>query len=105
MAWSTSDRRQQLPSDWPAIVKRIKKRDGYRCRTKLSDGSRCTGPADQVDHIDQERNYDHSDRNLASICEWHHAKKSAEEGLRAYWKNRRKQEAKFRRTETHPAFR
>lgn len=84
MAWSTSRRKEQLPSDWETRRKRILRRDGYRCTAERADtGERCNERANQVDHVDQSRNWDHSDGNLTSLCEHHHAVKSSSEGGRA----------------------
>jgi hypothetical protein len=78
--WVGSDRAQRLPPDWPAITARIKRRDHGRC-TWRTNGRRCTGNSDQVDHI--QPGDDHSDRNLRSLCTAHHAAKSAREGVDA----------------------
>jgi 5-methylcytosine-specific restriction protein A len=79
MPWNTSNRKQRLPNDWPAITQRIKKRDGHRCRSKLPSGKRCPRTTKlQVDHVIP--GDDHCDANLATICEHHHKKKSSAEG-------------------------
>lgn len=102
MAWSTSDRRQRLPSDWPSIRKRIWRRDQGLCQVKLPGqrGRRCLQPASDVDHI--EPGDDHRDENLQCICDWHHTKKSSSEGGLALQAKRRRARNQFRRTEEHP---
>lgn len=100
MAWATSDRRSRLPSDWPAIRRRILKRDGYRCTALMRDRTRCTEEATDVDHI--RPGDDHDDSNLTSLCGWHHARKSSREGGQALAAKRKKIHSKFRRTEDHP---
>lgn len=82
MTWQTSTRRQRLPKDWPAIRRRILRRDAYVCHVCGQPG------ADQVDHII--RGDDHSDTNLAAIhdnpC---HRRKSSAEGHAARPRRRR----------------
>lgn len=74
--WHTSDRRSRLPKNWPSIRNTILKRDGYQC-VALDDGTRCTQPATDVDHIEPGDN--HNERNLQSLCAWHHSRKTAAE--------------------------
>lgn len=81
MAWSTSNRRQRLPKDWPVRRASVLQRDGYRCVAVLVDGERCTESATDVDHI--KPGDDHSLTNLQALCRWHHARKSAREGHEA----------------------
>lgn len=100
MAWEGSDRRQELPPDWDTRRLRIFRRDGYRCTHRDVYGERCTGPAEECDHIVP--GGDHSDENLRSLCSWHHGKKSGAEGARAAYLNRKRHDRKFRRTEVHP---
>lgn len=85
MAWSTSNRRSTLPWNWYTEIRpRILARDRHRCRHVREDtGTECGDYANQVDHIDQRRNWDHSDGNLQSLCEYHHRIKSSQEGGRA----------------------
>jgi len=97
MAWAGSTRRSRLPSDWPTIRGRILRRDGHRC-TWIDRGRRCTAEATEVDH--RRNGDDHSDTNLRSLCEPHHARKSAAEGGRA--PHKRNQHLRLRPTEPHP---
>lgn len=88
MTWDTSNRKQRLPSNWPALTQKIKKRDGHRCTTKLpKTGKRCPRTKGlQVDHIIP--GDDHRESNLTTICEHHHGQKSSAEGhaaRRARW--------------------
>lgn len=99
MAWS-GERRKHLPSDWPKLRAAVLKRDGYRCQWRMPDGQICAAPANQADHV--VRGNDHRLQNLQSLCEPHHAQKSAREGgaerARLIAANKRR----FRRTEAHP---
>ncbi|GGN40200.1 hypothetical protein GCM10010109_68990 [Actinoplanes campanulatus] len=97
--WQGSDRRQRLPQNWPSIQRRILKNAEFRC-TVRTEGKRCTEQATEVDHI--RAGDDHRDSNLRAICGWHHQQKSSREGGEAYAANRRRQAAKFKRTEAHP---
>jgi 5-methylcytosine-specific restriction protein A len=82
--WKNSNRRNQLPADWEKIRERTFRRDGYRCTAIRADtGNRCPDRATDCDHVDQSRNWDHSDENLTSLCSWHHDRKSSAEGGRA----------------------
>lgn len=94
--WIGSTRRARLPRDWSARRARVLRRDGYRC-TAADYGERCPEPATDVDHI--EPGDDHSEANLASLCGWHHARKSAREGAAAAHANRAQ---RVRPPEPHP---
>lgn len=76
-AWEGSTRRRRLPPDWETIRRRILRRDGWRC-TAVDDGRRCSRPASDVDHV--QHGDDHRPSNLASLCSYHHRKKSSAEG-------------------------
>lgn len=89
--WAGSDRRSELPPDWPQIRARILARDEGRC-TWVTEGDRCSEDATDVDHI-RDR-HDHRPENLASLCGWHHDRKSSAEGNAA--------QRGRRRTERHP---
>ncbi|WP_282203877.1 HNH endonuclease [Kitasatospora fiedleri] len=78
MAWSTSNRRSELPRDWARIRRRILRRDRGACTNTFSDGRQCEQPATDVDHIVPGN--DHSDTNLRSLCGWCHRHKSSSEG-------------------------
>lgn len=97
MAWEGSNRAQRLPSDWPRRRAAALTRDGYRCTRVRFDDTRCPEPATDVDHI--EPGDDHRLSNLASLCRWHHQRKSASEGGRAAWLIR---PPKKRPSERHP---
>ncbi|ALJ22060.1 hypothetical protein AOA12_20060 [Microbacterium sp. No. 7] len=91
MAWSTSRRKSQLPPDWDTVIRpAILKRDRHRCQhIRYDTGQKCGAYANQVDHVNQQRNHDHSPSNLQSLCEYHHRVKSSAEGGRAAQKRRR----------------
>jgi hypothetical protein len=89
--WHGSNRRTELPKDWPERRRRVLRRDGYRCQAMVPrDGGleTCGAPATEVDHI--EPGDDHSEANLRSLCRLHHGRKSAAEGVAA----RRRREAR-----------
>lgn len=92
--WRDSRRRSTLPANWPKLRNSIRKRDGHQC-TETVDGQRCTGGADEVDHINREAG-DHPD-NLRSLCSYHHGLKSSAEGNTARWRVRQARPA-----EKHP---
>jgi 5-methylcytosine-specific restriction protein A len=69
--WDTSNRRDTLPKGWDNLRARILTRDGHACTI-------CGHVANQVDHIVRGAG-DHPD-NLTSLCDTHHAAKSALEG-------------------------
>jgi 5-methylcytosine-specific restriction enzyme A len=75
-AWAGSDRRAHLPSDWPAIRKRVLARDRGRCQIH---GPTCQLVATEVDHLNGDRN-DHRMENLQSVCSVCHGHKSSAEG-------------------------
>lgn len=98
--WAGSDRRERLPANWSSIRRRIFRRDGNRCTHRDEAGERCAEPATDVDHIFRGDN--HQDSNLTSLCDWHHQRKSSKEGAEAKAAQWRKNNRKFRRTESHP---
>ena len=80
--WVGSNRHEQLPANWPAIVQRILARDHHRCQhVRYDTARRCLARATDVDHI---INYavggTDEDSNLQSLCEYHHRQKSGREG-------------------------
>ncbi len=87
--WSGSTRNERLPNNWKRLRARVLDRDGHRC-TRLEHGARCTQRATEVDHIDRDNG--DSPGNLASLCTWHHAQKTAAEGNRARTRQRREAE-------------
>jgi len=99
--WGDSDRRSELPPDWPKIREERLKKDDYRCTWRLPSGARCPRAATDVDHRDQSKSDDHSQGNLQSLCGHHHAKKTAMEGFRG----RRKGRGPRRQPEAHPGIR
>ncbi|MFD9205984.1 HNH endonuclease [Streptomyces sioyaensis] len=101
MAWKGSTRRRSLPRNWAATVKRIKRRDGYRCTAVFSTGARCIQPGTDVDHvIPHSLGGTDEDDNLRLLCSWCHARKSGQEGAAASARNRVRTD---RPAPTHPA--
>jgi 5-methylcytosine-specific restriction protein A len=100
MPWSTSNRRSSLPADWPAIRRRILRRDNNSCQWRESDGSSCGREANEVDHIQPSGSDE--EWNLRSLCSWHHQRKSSAEGAAANIKHRREIANRFRLKDEHP---
>jgi 5-methylcytosine-specific restriction endonuclease McrA len=98
--WAGSNRRRELPADWPRIRRRILKRDGGRCRSRLDDESRCPAIANQVDHIIPSGS--DADENLQSLCAHHHGIKSAQEGAAAGRAKKALIAKRFKNEERHP---
>ena len=93
--WQGSNRRAELPANWDSEIRpRIFARDGGQC-TETDGGVRCTHRATDVDHIGDKT--DHSDENLRALCDWHHKRRSSQQGNRA-----RKRIPEKRRPEPHP---
>lgn len=79
-AWQGSNRRAELPADWPQIRQAVLARDGYRCREMLID-ERCPLRANEADHLGDPM--DHSLGNLVAKCGRHHRQKTGREGGQA----------------------
>lgn len=75
--WKDSLRRERLPPDWYRLRGHVKKRAGGVCEAPLSNGSRCTAPGTDCDHIIAGDNHDPS--NLQWLCKAHHKIKTAAE--------------------------
>jgi 5-methylcytosine-specific restriction protein A len=93
-SWRTSP----LPPGWSAIRRRILERDGHRCRAIRRDETRCWDRATDVHHLNSAD--DHSDRNLVSLCSWHHDRITAKEANDARTKQGRTTERRPKRQ--HP---
>jgi 5-methylcytosine-specific restriction endonuclease McrA len=77
--WQGSNRRSELPTNWPSIRQSILARDGYQCTWWIDTTSqRCIERATDVDHIIPGGS--HEPANLRSLCGWHHSRKSSQEG-------------------------
>ncbi|WP_411140259.1 HNH endonuclease [Streptomyces sp. x-80] len=103
MAWSSSNRRAELPTDWDSSVRpRILARDSQQCVATMRDGGRCPATAGlEVDHIGDR--HDHRDANLQTLCSWHHKHKTARESAAA--RRRSARPRRTRPTEAHPGLR
>lgn len=103
MAWVTSARRERLPANWHALRRLVLNRDEHRCTWAYPNGGRCSAKANQVDHID--RHGGDGLENLRALCEKHHYRKSAYEGVEAKKENIARAKAVVRRVEVDPAVR
>lgn len=81
MAWSSSNRRAGLPSNWATIRRRILRRDGHRCQWPLTFGGICGADAHEVDHRADPAL--HTDANLWALCPPHHGHKTQLEAAAA----------------------
>ncbi|MCI2958231.1 hypothetical protein MN032_11030 [Agromyces atrinae] len=100
--WEGSDRKETLPPDWEKRRLRVLRRDRYRCQhVRYDTGRKCAAFANQVDHINDRE--DHDERNLQSLCEWHHLRKSGSQGGTAAAEARQAREASSK--PRHPGLR
>jgi 5-methylcytosine-specific restriction endonuclease McrA len=81
MAWSSSNRRSELPRNWAVIRQRVIRRDGGHCKGLLEGGRVCGAPGTDVDHI--RPGADHSLGNLQLLCAWCHKRKTQAESRAA----------------------
>lgn len=79
--WHTSDRSSRLPSDWRKRRDIVSNRAGGQCEHILDNGTRCTSPGTECDHIT--RGDDHDLTNLAWLCSLHHRQKTQREAAEA----------------------
>jgi len=96
MVWSTSDRKQRLPDDWPQIRAAVKARAKGKCQA-TNHALKCRGWGSDADHIVP--GDDHSMSNLQWLsgpCHW--AKTNREAAARS----RERKAARYRPTEQHP---
>lgn len=97
MAWSTSDRRDRLPHDWPKLRAQTRKRAGGRCEWVLPEGRRCPTPGTDCDHVIP--GDDHALTNLQWLCGPHHRVKTTQDNQAA---QALRQALRTRPTDTHP---
>lgn len=104
MAWETSDRRSRLPSNWPALIAKTRRRARRtsklgidQCEARLPSGKRCPRVGTDCDH--KIAGDDHSESNLQWLCPAHHERKTTREAAagRAAFKR-----SKYRPSEDHP---
>lgn len=96
MTWSTSDRKERLPDDWPKIRARVKARANGKCEA-TQHAKKCNGTGTDADHITP--GDDHSMNNLQWLSYPCHLSKTARE---AAARNRERKAARYRPTEQHP---
>ncbi len=75
MAWATSNRRAELPADWPKRRQACLDTAGGRCEQILPSGARCPRPATDADHKSDPNNHD----DLQALCRKHHNDKTSKE--------------------------
>jgi 5-methylcytosine-specific restriction protein A len=78
--WASSNRRAELPPDWPARKVKVRERSGGQCEVE-EDEVRCPRPGRDVDHIGDP--HDHSLDNLQDICGPHHDAKTQQQAAAA----------------------
>lgn len=81
--WQSSNRRRELPPDWPKLRKACAVRAGWQCEWVLPDGRRCTTLGSEADHYGDKD--DHS--RLRWLCTAHHkvdTQRRAQEAKRKY---------------------
>lgn len=78
--WASSNRRDELPPDWPQRRQRVLDRDAHQC-TWVEAGVRCSARATDVDHAGDRM--DHSEASLRSLCDPHHKRKTQAEAAAA----------------------
>lgn len=96
MVWSTSDRKQRLPHDWPKRRAAVKARAKGKCEA-TTHAPKCRGWGSDADHIIP--GDDHSMDNLqwlSGACHW--AKTNRETAAR----NRERKTARYKPSEQHP---
>lgn len=74
MPWVTSNRRDELPDNWPALRQAVKRRADGRCEYRFPNGGRCREPGTDCDHVGDRE--DHSPGNLQWLCSRHHQMKT-----------------------------
>ena len=79
--WAGSNRKAELPPDWPRIRKEVLVRDDYRCVATLPSGARCPKKATDVDHIGSK--WVHAKWNLRSLCHKHHQDHTEDQAVEA----------------------
>lgn len=94
MAWSTSNRRAELPADWRERRERVRRRAGGRCEWVSPSGVRCKRDGTDADHAGDRMDHD----DLQWLCPIHHKRKTAGEARSAKSAKRRKG-ARVRRDE------
>lgn len=80
--WAGSNRRAELPHNWPQLRQQALERDDHRC-TWRTDHKRCIETATDVDHIGNR--HDHRLANLRSLCGTHHDRRTARQANTARW--------------------
>jgi len=79
--WADSNRRAELPTDWPQRREAVKARAGGRCEVTMRNGTRCRDKGTECHHLGDKT--DHSLPMLQWICHWHHAIETARQASAA----------------------
>lgn len=78
--WASSNRRSQLPTNWPRLRAVVRARAGGRCEHQ-QHGVRCDATGTDCDHRDDPDN--HHPNNLQWLCDDHHKTKTQAEAQAA----------------------
>lgn len=79
MPWVTSNRRDELPENWPALRQAVKRRAGGRCEYRFPNGGRCREPGTDADHAGDRNDHD----TLAWLCRRHHDLRTQQQSAEA----------------------
>lgn len=101
MAWSTSQRKTELPANWQSLRAQAKARAGGVCERRDTTGTRCTAQGRELHHTGDK--HDHRLENLQWICPPHHQEETNRQAKAA--QHTKYVAAKKRTPEPHPGIR
>jgi hypothetical protein len=77
--WGGSNRKAELPDNWPQMRLATMVAAGWRCQAIRKDGTRCPKRATDCDHYGDKN--DHT--KLRALCGFHHDQRSSRQGVEA----------------------
>ena len=101
MAWSSSNRRRELPPDWEAIKRSIFARDNRQCQRIDLYGDKCLSTKWLECHH-KGSPLDHSPENLVTYCRECHRIETHKQSAKARAANAARIANSYRRREDHP---